>query len=142
MQNLKCKNIKIPDNKLMTTFERLIFYKNLKAEVLMKFDIQSIMQQAQKMQEEVERIKKGLETITIKSEAGGGMVIVEITASGKILQIKIAPELLNSDDISMLEDLVVAAVNKAQEDASRIAADEMNKVRGMLPNIPGMNLGF
>ncbi|MBE2189487.1 MAG: YbaB/EbfC family nucleoid-associated protein [Desulfobulbaceae bacterium] len=108
----------------------------------MKFDIQSIMQQAQKMQEEVERIKKGLENITMKSDSGGGMVVVEITASGKILNIKIAPELIKNDDIGMLEDLVVAAVNKAQENASRVAADEMNKVRGMMPNIPGMNLGF
>lgn len=108
----------------------------------MKFDIQSIMQQAQKMQEEVERIKKGLENITLKSEAGGGMVIVEITASGKLLQINIAPELIKAGDISMMEDLIVAAVNKAQEEASRVAADQMNKVRGMLPNIPGMNLGF
>jgi len=70
------------------------------------------------------------------------MVIVEITASGRVLSIKIAPELINSDDITMLEDLVVAAVNRAHEDASRVAADEMNKVRGMLPNISGMNLGF
>ncbi|MCO5251472.1 MAG: YbaB/EbfC family nucleoid-associated protein [Candidatus Kapabacteria bacterium] len=108
----------------------------------MKFDIQSIMQQAQKMQEEVERIKKGLENITMKSDSGGGMVVVEITASGKILNISIAPELIKNDDISMLEDLVVAAVNKAQENASRVAEEEMKKVRGMLPNIPGMNLGF
>ncbi len=108
----------------------------------MKFDIQSIMQQAQKMQEEVEHIKKGLENITMKSDSGGGMVVVEITASGKILNISIAPELIKNDDIGMLEDLVVAAVNKAQENASKVAEEEMKKVRGMLPNIPGMNLGF
>lgn len=108
----------------------------------MKLDIQSIMQQAQKMQEEVDRIKKSLDNITLKSESGGGMVVVEITASGKFLNIQIAPELIKSDDISMIEDLIVAAVNRAQEDASKIAADEMNKVRGMLPNIPGMNMGF
>ena len=70
------------------------------------------------------------------------MVRVTITGANQILEIKLAKEIVNPDDIEMLEDLVVAAVNKAIKTASDVVAEEMSKVTGMLPNIPGFNLNI
>jgi hypothetical protein len=74
-------------------------------------------------------------------DAGGGMV--KVTANGKqrIIKVKIEKEVVNPDDVELLEDLVVAATNKALEEAGKLAQDEMSKATsGMLPNIPGLSL--
>jgi DNA-binding YbaB/EbfC family protein len=107
----------------------------------MKFDIQGVMQQAKKMQEEVDNIKRGLANMTVSAESGGGFVSAVMTGDNRLVSIKIAPELFSQNDTTMIEDLVVAAVNKALEKSSQLAADEMSKVKSMLPNIPGLNLG-
>ncbi len=108
----------------------------------MKLDMQNLMQQAQKMQEEMERIKNEAAQKIATADAGGGMVSVKINGNNDVLEIKINKEVVNPDDIEMLEDLVVAAVNKAIKAAGEMVNDEMSKVTGMLPNIPGMNLNF
>ncbi len=106
----------------------------------MKFDIQSLMQQVQNMQEEMERKKQELNSKSVTAESGGGMVSVTMTCNYRITKLKISKELANADDIEMLEDLVIAAVNKASSDAGRLVDEEMGKMSGMLPNIPGLNL--
>jgi len=107
-------------------------------------NMQGMMKQIQKMQEAVSRIQQELETKTVVGEAGGGMV--KVTANGKqhLTAIAIDKEVVNPADIEMLEDLVLAAANKALEDAGKMAQEEMAKAtNGMLPNIPGLNLpGF
>jgi nucleoid-associated protein EbfC len=108
----------------------------------MKLNMQSIMQQAQKVQQEIERIKIEAEQKTVTSDAGGGMVIVTMNGANKVLGIKISKEAVDPNDIEMLEDLIVAAVNKASKEAADMVSAEMSKVTGMLPNIPGMNLNF
>lgn len=108
----------------------------------MKFNMQEILQQAQKMQSDMEQVKNEIDRKTVSAESGGGMVSVTMTGGFKVLSIKIAKELVNPDDIQMLEDLVVAAVNKASESARDMAAAEMRKAAPMLPNIPGFNLGL
>lgn len=99
-----------------------------------------MMKQVQKMQEKMAQVQQELEQKTVTAESGGGMV--KVTANGKqaILKIQIDKEVVNPEDVEMLEDLVLAATNKALDDASKLAQEEMAKVTsGMMPNIPGMN---
>ena len=107
-------------------------------------NMSGMMKQIQKMQEKMAQVQEALESKTVVGESGGGMV--KVTANGKqhLLKIQIDKEVVNPSDIEMLEDLVLAAANKALENAAKMAQEEMSKVTsGMLPNIPGLNLpGF
>lgn len=102
--------------------------------------MQNMMQQAQKVQQEIERVKEEIKTKTVSEESGGGMVSVTMNGANEITKMKISKEIVDSEDVEMLEDLVVAAVNKASKAAQEMSEEEMNKVTGMLPNIPGLNL--
>jgi nucleoid-associated protein EbfC len=97
----------------------------------------NMMKQIQKMQQEMEKIQEELANKTVEGTAGGGMV--KVTANGKqeILEVKIDPEVVNKDDVQMLEDLIVAAVNQAREKAAELAAEDMAKLTGGL-KIPGL----
>lgn len=100
-----------------------------------------MMKQVQKMQEKMAQVQQELEQKVVTAEAGGGMV--KVTANGKqqLVKIQIEKEVVNPNDVEMLEDLILAATNKALEDASRWAQDEMAKATsGLLPNIPGLTL--
>lgn len=109
---------------------------------MLKGGMQGMLKQVQKMQAEIERVQSELGNKTITEEAGGGMV--KATANGKkeIVSIVIDNEVISGGDKEMLEDLVVAAVNKALESAGKMADDELGKVtKGMIP--PGLNIpGF
>ena len=90
------------------------------------------------MQENLEKAQEELEGMTVEASAGGGMVTV--TANGKqhIISIKIDPEVVNSEDPEMLEDLIVAAVNQAIEKSNEMASEHMTKYTGgLLSNLPG-----
>lgn len=100
-----------------------------------------MMKQMQKMQERIAQVQEELEAKTVVGESGGGMV--KVTANGKqhLTKIQIDREVVNPEDVEMLEDLIVAAANKALEDAGKMAQDEMAKATsGMIPNIPGLNI--
>ena len=92
--------------------------------------IQQMMKQAQQMQD---RLQKEMAALTVEATAGGGMVTVTLNGAKQLLSIKIDPEVVSKDDVEMLQDLIVAAVN----DGHRKADEEMQKkMGGMLP--PGM----
>ncbi len=104
-------------------------------------NMQGMMKQIQKMQERITQVQAELEQKTVSADAGGGMV--RVTANGKqqIVKIEIEKEVVNPEEKEMLEDLVVAAVNKALESSAAMAQQEMQKAtNGMLPNIPGLNM--
>lgn len=103
-------------------------------------NMSGMMKQIQKMQERVAQVQEGLETKTVAGESGGGMV--KVTANGKqhLTAITISREVVNPEEVEMLEDLVLSAVNKALEESSKLAQEEMAKATsGMMPNIPGLN---
>lgn len=101
-----------------------------------------MMQQVQKMQQEMEKIKEESKNKVITAESGGGMVKVTMNGIQELIHIEISKEVVNPDDVEMLEDLVVAAVNKAIKDSGNMVQQDMGKLGGMLPNIPGLNLGL
>ncbi|MGE5401532.1 MAG: YbaB/EbfC family nucleoid-associated protein [Ignavibacteriales bacterium] len=108
----------------------------------MKGGMQGMLKQVQKMQAEMERVQNELGSKTVTEESGGGMVKATVNGKKELISVQIDNEIISGGDKDMLEDLVVAAVNKALESAGRMAEDEMSKVtKGMLP--PGMNIpGF
>ncbi len=101
--------------------------------------IGDLMKQMQKMQASIEKIQEELASKTVEGTAGGGMV--KVTANGKqeILEIKIDPEVVNPDDIEMLEELILAAVNQARERAEKLQVEGLSGLTGGLP-IPGLKL--
>ena len=91
-----------------------------------------MMKQAQQMQE---RLQRQMTDLRVEGNAGGGMVTVRVNGAKQVESITIDPEVVSKDDVGMLQDLIVAAIN----DAQRKADDEMaRKMGGMLP--PGMKL--
>jgi len=105
---------------------------------MQKGAIAGLLKQAQKMQEQIQKVQEELADLKVEGSAGGGMVTVEANAKQEILRIKIDPEVVDPDDVEMLEDLVLAAVNQALERGQEAAKSRMDEVSGsMLPNLPG-----
>jgi DNA-binding YbaB/EbfC family protein len=100
-------------------------------------NIGQLLKQAQKMQGAMKKIQEELSQKQISASSGGG--VVEVIANGKqqIVEIKINPEVVNPDEIELLEDLLMAAVNEALGQAGELAASEMKKVTGGF-DLPGL----
>ncbi len=103
-------------------------------------NIKKMMQQAQKMQEQMLKAQDDLGKKTITATAGGGKVTVVANGSGDVLSIKISPEVVDPQDVELLEELVLTGVRKAIEEGRAIAQSEMGKLTGGMGLPPG--LGF
>ena len=100
-------------------------------------NMQQMLKQAQKMQEDMAAKQEELEAREYEVSAGGGVVNVKINGKKEILSVKIEPEVVDADDVETLEDLIVAAVNEAIKKVEAEASSEMSKITGAM-NIPGM----
>lgn len=100
-------------------------------------NMNSMLKQAQKMQEEAQRVQEELEASEYEATSGGGMVKVVMSGSHELKSITINPEAVDPDDVEMLEDMIKAAVNEACKKVDETANAEMSKVTGGL-NIPGL----
>ncbi len=108
----------------------------------MKGGMQGMLKQVQKMQAEMQKVQNELGNLTISEEAGGGMIKATANGNKEIISVEIDPQVIKPEEKEILEDLVVAAVNKALQSAGKMAEEEMSKVtKGMIPpglNIPGL----
>ena len=102
-------------------------------------NFQKLMKQAQKMQEQMMRVQEELATKTVDAAAGGGMVTAVVNGKFEVVSLKIEKEVVDPEDIEMLQDLIVAAVNEGIRKAQEMSASEMSKITGGLNmNIPGL----
>jgi len=102
-----------------------------------KKGMQDLMKQAQKMQKDLAKAQEELANIVVEGSSGGGMVKVKMNGKNKVLSIKIDQEVVDPDDIEMLEDLVIAAINEAQDKVTRSTEDELSRFTGGM-KIPGL----
>jgi DNA-binding YbaB/EbfC family protein len=100
-------------------------------------NIGNLMKQAQKVQERIAEVQRDLVNKKVEASSGGGMVTVAANGRQEILSVKIDPSVVNMQDVEMLEDLVLAAVNEALRKSQEIITEEMSKVTGGL-KIPGL----
>jgi DNA-binding YbaB/EbfC family protein len=97
-----------------------------------------IMKQAQDLQKKLKKQQDELASKEFEASAGGGMVICKVSGKGEVLEVKIDPEVINKDDVDMLQDLVVAAVNEALSRVHEATQSEMaNMMGGLGLKIPG-----
>lgn len=97
----------------------------------------NIMKQAKMMQEKIGKIQEEMANKTVEASAGGGMIKTVINGRQEMVSIKIDPEVVNPDDIEMLEDLILAAINEGIKRSQEMMAEEMSKITGGM-NIPGL----
>ena len=103
-------------------------------------NIQKMMKEAQKMQERLTKAQSDLAAQTLEVSSGGGKVNVTVNGGGDITAIKIAPEVVDPQDIEMLEDLVLSGIREAQDAARKLQADTMGQVTGGLGGLPGLGI--
>ena len=99
-------------------------------------NMQQLMKQAQRMQENMTRKQAELNAREFSAASGGGMVKVTVNGAREVLSVEIDPQCVDPDDVEMLQDLVLSAVNSALKEAATTVEQEMGKLTG------GMNLGF
>ena len=95
----------------------------------------AMMKQAQKMQQELLRMQEEQETKTYTAKAGGGMVTATVNGKHELLNLEINPEAVDPDDVEMLQDMIIAAVNESMRTADAETASNMSRLTG------GLNLG-
>ena len=100
-------------------------------------NMQAMLKQAQKMQEDMAALQEELEGREYDISAGGGVVNIKINGKKEILSVKIDPEIVDPDDVETLEDIIVAGVNEAIKKVEAVSAEEMQRITGSV-SLPGM----
>ena len=99
-------------------------------------NMNNLMKQAQRMQRQMEESQKALEEATFTAKAGGGAVEVTVTGKKEVTALKLAPEAVDPDDVEMLEDLIMAAINEAMKQAEAASDAMMSKMTGGMGGFP------
>ncbi|OEU49709.1 MAG: nucleoid-associated protein [Desulfuromonadales bacterium C00003096] len=97
----------------------------------------NIMKQAQQMQQKMARVQEELQSREVEASAGGGMVTATVNGAQQLVALKMEPSVIDPEDVEMLQDLVLAAVNEAIKKSQAMAQEEMSKITGGM-NIPGL----
>ena len=100
-------------------------------------NMNQMMKQVQKMQDEMEKNQKDLEEKIVEASSGGGAVTARMNGKRELVELKIEEDIVDPEDMEMLEDLIIAAVNSALTDIEKIQDDAVSKLTGGL-NIPGL----
>ncbi|CEK35487.1 DNA binding protein,hypothetical protein,hypothetical protein,DNA-binding protein, YbaB/EbfC family,Uncharacterised BCR, YbaB family COG0718 [[Clostridium] sordellii] len=104
---------------------------------MMPGNMNQILKQAQKMQSDMQKMQEELESKELETSVGGGAVTVKVNGKKEVVDIQIKPEVVDPDDIEMLQDLVLSAVNEALRSVDDMQSSQMNKLTGGM-NIPGL----
>ncbi len=102
-----------------------------------KGNMNKMMKQVQKMQAQMAKLQEELEEREVEASAGGEAVTVKVNGKQEVLEITIKPDVVDPEDVEMLEDLVLAAVNEALRTSQEMVSSEMGKITGGM-NIPGL----
>ena len=100
-------------------------------------NMQQMLRQAQKMQQDMQRVQAELEEMTVEASSGGGIVSAVVTGSKQLIALNIKPEAIDPDDAEMLQDMIIAAVNEAMRQADEMAQQKMAAVTGNI-NLGGL----
>ena len=101
-----------------------------------KGNMSKLMKQAKDMQDKMMQAQKQIESMEVEGNSGGGAIKVKLNGKKEILSLDISDELLN-DDKEMLEDMIIACINQAQEEVDKISKDKMGAISGGVPGFPG-----
>ena len=99
--------------------------------------INNLMKQAQQMQQRMMEIQEELANHTVEATVGGGMVTAVVNGQQELVSLNISPDVVDPEDVEMLEDLIVAAINEARQQAQQLMTQEMSKLTGGA-KIPGL----
>ena len=106
------------------------------------FDMSNLMGKVKEAQEKMKQAQDNLVNIKVTAESGAGLVKATVNGQKRLIDLEIDKDLINPEEVFMLKDLIIAAVNKASEEAEQKAKEELKKsTEGLLPNIPGFNFG-
>lgn len=106
------------------------------------FDMMKMMGKVKEVQQKMKEAQEALAQIEVEGESGAGLAKAIVNGKKQVLKVEIDDSLLNTADKDVVQDLIVAAINKAMEEADVLAKEHMQKqTEGMMPNIPGFDLG-
>ncbi|WP_422358703.1 YbaB/EbfC family nucleoid-associated protein [Reichenbachiella sp.] len=106
------------------------------------FDMMKMMGKVKEVQEKMKEAQAALSQIEVEGESGAGLVKATVNGQKKVIKVEIDDSMINTADKDIVQDLIVAAINKAMEEADILAKEHMQKqTQGIMPNIPGFDLG-